>query len=115
MSLSSQDCIFCKIIAGQIPANIVHEGPQFVAIRDINPQAPTHILVLPRQHIANVKEVADRTLTGELLAQACLLAEQEKLEHGFRLVINTGEQGGQTVDHLHIHLLGGRAMSWPPG
>jgi histidine triad (HIT) family protein len=110
-------CLFCKIIAGEIPSNKVFEDDLTYAFRDINPQAPTHILVVPRKHIASLAETvaADRDLIGYLHLAAVRIAAGEGLAKGFRTVINTGPDGGQTVDHLHVHLLGGRAMTWPPG
>jgi len=109
------NCIFCKIIDRQIPSKILAEDQHCVAIRDVNPQAPTHILVLPKNHIANIGEVDNAELIGRLFLQATSLAKQEGLSKGYRLVVNTGDDGGQTVHHLHIHLVGGRAMGWPPG
>src|SRR5438270_3137314 len=108
-------CLFCKIIDKEIPSKPVVETEEYIAIRDINPQAPTHVLIIPHTHVRNVAEVSDTGLTGRLLAGAKELAESEGLKNGFRLVVNTGDDGGQTVDHLHIHLLGGRRMGWPPG
>ena len=111
------DCLFCKIIAGSIPAKVVYKDEQITAFRDINPQAPTHILILPNRHLASVSEAqaSDANLLGTLLLVGKQLAEKEDLVHGYRLVINTAEDGGQTVAHLHVHLLGGRQMNWPPG
>jgi len=111
------DCLFCKIIAGDIPATIVHRTGTVTAIRDINPAAPTHILVLPNRHLASVAEAqpGDCALLGELLLTAAALARQEGLGSGYRLVVNTGADGGQSVNHLHVHLLGGRGLRWPPG
>jgi len=112
------DCLFCQIIAGKMPATVAYRDEQIIAIRDINPQAPTHILVLPRQHLASVTDAQarDESLLGALLRAAARIAEQEGLQHsGFRLVANTGPDAGQSVGHLHFHLLGGRAMAWPPG
>jgi histidine triad (HIT) family protein len=110
-------CLFCKIIAGEIPSKKVFEDDLAYAFRDINPQAPTHVLVLPRRHIASLAETnaEDQTLMGHLLLIASRIAGSEGLGNGFRTVINTGPDGGQTVDHLHLHVLGGRAMHWPPG
>ncbi len=117
MDSSNGDCLFCKIIAGKIPANVVYQDDQTFAFADINPQAPTHALVLPRKHIASLAHIAadDRALLGRLLEVATEVARQEGLVEGFRAVINSGPDGGQTVDHLHIHVLGGRTMHWPPG
>jgi histidine triad (HIT) family protein len=112
------DCLFCQIVAGKMPATVVYRDEQIIAIRDINPQAPTHILVLPRQHLASVAQAQarDERLLGALLLAAVRIAEQEGLrQSGFRLVTNTGPDAGQSVGHLHLHLLGGRAMAWPPG
>jgi len=112
----SADCLFCKIIAGEIPATIVHQDGQVTAIRDINPQAPTHILVLPHRHLAGVgaAQPADMELLGQVLLAAQRIAAQEKLAD-YRLVINNGADAGQSVFHLHVHLLGGRRFGWPPG
>ncbi len=112
------DCIFCKIIAGEIPAEIVHRDSEVVAFRDINPQAPVHILIVPVRHIETLLDVtpADGELTARMIQVANQLAQDENLaEKGFRLVLNCKENGGQEVFHLHLHLLGGRAMRWPPG
>lgn len=114
----ASDCIFCKIVAGEIPADIVYEDEQVLAFRDIAPQAPTHILIIPRKHIASINEAEpeDQAVLGKLLLSARHLAQAEGLsDAGYRLVINTGEHGGQTVFHIHLHLLGGRALNWPPG
>ena len=110
-------CLFCKIVAGEIPSKKVFEDDLTYAFRDINPQAPTHILIVPRKHIASLAETeaADRDLLGYLHLVAARIADGQGLSKGFRTVINTGPDGGQTVDHLHVHLLGGRAMTWPPG
>jgi histidine triad (HIT) family protein len=109
------NCIFCKIIDRQIPSNIVSEDETYVAIRDVNPQGPTHILILPKNHIANITQAKDAQSLGSLFMKVGEIAKSEKLDKGFRTVINTGDDGGQTVDHLHIHLIGGRPMLWPPG
>jgi histidine triad (HIT) family protein len=114
----SADCLFCRIAGGKIPATIVFSNDEFVAFRDINPQAPTHILVIPRKHIATILELdpADEALAGRLLRTAGSIARAEKVaDRGFRLVLNCNREGGQTVFHLHVHLVGGRAMNWPPG
>ncbi len=107
------DCIFCKIIKGEIPGNIVHKDDHVTAFRDINPAAPTHILIVPNKHIESVNFIIpdDEALIGKLFATAKQLAEKESIaESGYRLVVNTGAEAGQTVFHLHLHLLGGRAM-----
>jgi histidine triad (HIT) family protein len=112
------DCLFCKIVSGAIPAKKVFEDDQAIAFRDINPQAPVHILVVPKKHIGSLDEAEgneDKPLLGHLLALVQQIARSESLGGGYRTVINTGPDGGQTVDHLHVHLLGGRAMHWPPG
>lgn len=110
------DCIFCKIVAGTIPAKPVYRDELAFAFADISPQAPTHLLIVPREHIKSLDEANDkRDLLGHLMTIAAKLAKDNNLGKGYRVVINTGEQGGQSVDHLHLHLLGGRAMTWPPG
>jgi len=114
----SEDCLFCKIIAGDIPSNKVYSDDDVYAFHDISPAAPTHILVIPKKHISAVNDAnaEDQGLLGRLLLRANEIAEQQGLtEDGFRYVVNTGDYGGQTVSHLHLHLLGGRRMSWPPG
>ncbi len=112
----STDCLFCKIIAGEIPATQVYHDEQVTAIRDINPQAPTHILVLPNRHLAGVgaAQPADTDQLGQVLLAAQKIATQENLTD-YRLVINNGADAGQSVFHLHVHLLGGRRFGWPPG
>jgi len=111
------DCIFCRIAEGSIPAKKVREDDQFIAFFDIDPKAPTHILVIPRKHIASLAhaEPGDAPLLGHLLEAAAGIAREQSLSQGYRVVISTGPEGGQTVDHLHVHLLGGRQMHWPPG
>ena len=111
------DCLFCKIAAGTIAAKKVHEDGEVVAFRDIAPQAPTHVLVIPRRHVASLAECgpAEAPLLGRMLVVAGQIAAAESLGRGFRTVFNTGADGGQTVHHLHLHLLGGRQLSWPPG
>jgi histidine triad (HIT) family protein len=113
----SSKTIFQKIIDREIPADVVHEDDFCVAFRDINPQAPTHVLVVPKQPVRSLAELsdADRELAGHLLLVASQLARDLKLDGGYRVVANCGPDGGQSVDHLHLHLLGGRAMAWPPG
>ena len=112
----SADCLFCRIVRREIPATVVHEDEHCVAFRDIGPKAPTHILVIPRQHIATLDDVTDPLLIGRLMIAAAEIARTEKLvEAGYRTVINTNAGGGQTVFHLHVHVLGGRRMTWPPG
>jgi len=113
-----QDCLFCKIASGEIPSTIVYEDDVCVAFRDINPQAPTHVLVIPREHVAGIAtaEGGDVELLGRLMLAAADVARIEGLdEAGYRTVINWGRAAGMEVAHLHLHVLGGRAMSWPPG
>jgi len=112
------DCLFCKIVAGDIPADVIHETDATLAFRDINPQAPTHVLIVPRRHIARINDIepADRELVGSLFTAAKEIAAAEGLaDDGYRVVMNCNESAGQTVFHLHLHLLGGRALTWPPG
>ena len=112
------DCLFCKIVAGDIPADKVYEDGACVAFRDINPQAPTHILVVPREHIPRLDAVEEdhRTLLGHLLERVAHLAREQGLTNeGFRTVVNCGPGAGQEVSHIHVHLLGGRTFRWPPG
>ena len=114
----ASDCLFCKIAAGDIPAKVVYQDDEIVAFRDIHPAAPTHILVIPRRHLTGLAaaDSGDQALLGALLLAASRLARDEGLnDGGFRVVANTGPNAGQSVDHLHVHLLGGRRMSWPPG
>ena len=112
------DCLFCRIIAGEIPADIIYTDDVSIAFRDINPQAPTHILVIPREHIESLDEATQREerMLGHLLRIAARVANQQGLsESGYRTVINTGAGAGQSVLHLHLHVLGGRPLAWPPG
>jgi histidine triad (HIT) family protein len=112
------DCLFCRIVAGAVPSTKVYEDEQVVAIRDIAPRAPTHILLMPREHIASVAELTDghAPLVGHLFAVAAELARREGIAAaGYRIVTNVGRWGGQTIDHLHFHLMGGRPFEWPPG
>lgn len=112
----SADCLFCRILRREIPATIVAEDEHCVAFRDIGPQAPTHILIVPRQHVSTLDEVTDPLLIGRAMMMAADVARSEKIvDSGYRTVINTNAGAGQTVFHLHIHLLGGRRMTWPPG
>jgi len=111
-------CLFCDIVAGKIPCDQVFSDEKYLAFRDISPQAPTHILLIPRAHISSLAELDEShvMLTGEMMIRATRIAAQENLTAaGYRLVINCGVDGGQTVDHLHLHILGGRALAWPPG
>jgi histidine triad (HIT) family protein len=116
--MAEQDCIFCKIVAGEIPAQLVYEDEGAVAFRDINPQAPTHVLVIPRTHVASLAEAGEghESLLGRLLLAAARVAREAGLaESGYRTVINSGAGAGQSVFHLHLHVLGGRPLKWPPG
>jgi histidine triad (HIT) family protein len=116
--MSDSSCIFCKIAAGTIPASVVHSSERLVAFRDIDPKAPVHILVIPREHLESLDEADERhrALLGEILLLARHLARDEGIAgSGYRTVINTGADGGQSVPHLHLHLLGGRGLGWPPG
>jgi len=112
------DCLFCRIVAGEIPATIVKRTDEAIAFRDIDPRAPTHVLVIPTRHIAAVRDArpADEALVGGLLRFAAQVATELGLDSGgYRVVTNTGKDAGQSVDHLHFHVLGGRKLSWPPG
>jgi histidine triad (HIT) family protein len=114
----SQDCIFCKIVAGQIGGTPLYQDDQVTAFRDVNPQAPVHILIVPNKHLISLNEASDedQTLLGRLMRTAAQLARTEGVaEDGYRLVANTGANGGQSVFHLHLHLLAGRRLTWPPG
>lgn len=115
--MTNSDCIFCKIAGGTIPAKRVYETETLLAFPDLNPQAPAHLLVIPKQHIRSLAEAAseDTALLGALLAGVAEVARQQGLDDGYRVVVNTGDDGGQTVQHLHLHVLGKRAMHWPPG
>lgn len=110
-------CLFCKIVDGSIPSKAVYQDEQCYAFADINPQAPVHVLVVPRQHIASLAEAGKEhpALLGHLLWAAAEIARSKGLTKGYRAVVNTGDDGGQTVDHIHVHLLGGRRLTWPPG
>jgi histidine triad (HIT) family protein len=111
-------CLFCRIVAGEVPATKVHDDEVVIGIRDVAPRAPTHVLFMPRAHIRSAAELteADGPLLGRLFAVAAQFARAEGITtNGYRLIVNVGRWGGQTVDHLHVHLLGGRSMSWPPG
>jgi len=113
-----ENCLFCKIGAGSVPADIVHQDELVLAFRDINPKAPTHILLIPRRHIPSAVELTDEDaeMLGRLFSVGARIARDEGVsERGYRLVSNVGRAAGQTVFHLHYHLLGGRSMSWPPG
>ena len=110
------DCLFCRIVAGEIPSKAVQQNDKFYAFRDINPQAPVHVLAIPREHVPNLNDARGTDLVGGLLLFARDVARAEGLaERGYRVVLNTNGDGGQTVYHLHAHILGGRSMDWPPG
>lgn len=116
--MSATDCLFCKISSGDIPADIVLENEDVVAFRDINPQAPTHVLIIPRQHIPTINDIrdADDAIVGKLFLAARDIAKQEGFsESGYRVAMNCNGAAGQTVFHIHLHLLGGRDFGWPPG
>lgn len=112
------DCLFCKIVGGEVPATVVRETPRTLAFRDINPQAPTHVLVIPRAHYRDAAALADADagLLDEVVRTAAAVADAEGVaEGGYRIVFNTGREAGQTVFHVHAHVLGGRGLGWPPG
>lgn len=112
------DCLFCKIVSGDVPATVVRDTPRTLAFRDINPQAPTHVLVIPKHHHHTVADLAmaDAGLLGELLREAHEVAGADGVvDTGYRVVFNSGSDAGQTVPHVHVHVLGGRSMNWPPG
>ena len=116
--MTTPDCLFCRIVAGEIPADVVHRSEDLLAFRDISPQAPVHILVIPTEHITSLEVALDdhRGLLGEMMLAARDIARAEDVaEAGYRTVMNTGYDGGQTVHHVHLHLLGGRPLTWPPG
>jgi histidine triad (HIT) family protein len=116
--MAEVSCLFCKIIAGEIPGEFVHQDDRSVVLRDINPQAPTHLLVIPREHLESLDEASqrDESLLGHLLRVGARVANDAGHgDSGYRTVINTGEGAGQSVFHLHVHVLGGRRMQWPPG
>lgn len=113
----ANDCVFCKIAAGEIPATIIERSEGVIAIADLNPQAPSHVLVIPIEHHATIADLAenDTSAVGRLLGTAAAIGRRTGGERGFRLVVNSGDDAGQTVDHVHVHVLSGRSMSWPPG
>ena len=116
--MDQDDCLFCKILRKEIPADIVYESESAIGFRDISPQAPTHVLIIPRKHIASINDIEadDEAAVGGLFTAARAIAKNEGLaEDGYRVTMNCGETAGQSVFHLHLHLLGGRALSWPPG
>ena len=112
----AESCLFCRIVRGEIPAKIVAETPECVAFRDVNPQAPVHVLVIPREHVASLNEATDPAQLGRLMTLAAEIARSEGFaERGYRTVVNTGPEAGQTVFHVHLHLLAGRRLGWTPG
>jgi len=116
--MSSSDCLFCKILAGDVPAELVYESNEAIAFRDVNPQAPSHVLIIPRQHIETINDLdpGDAALVGNLFLVAQQVAKDEGIaENGYRVVMNCNADAGQTVFHLHLHMLGGRRLDWPPG
>jgi histidine triad (HIT) family protein len=113
-----QDCLFCRIVAGETPSDVIYQDERGIVIRDLNPQAPVHVLVIPREHLDSLDDASqkDEATLGHLLRIAARVANEEGLsESGYRTVINTGAGAGQSVFHLHVHVLGGRALQWPPG
>ena len=112
----TDSCLFCRIVRGEIPAKLVHEDERTLAFRDIDPKAPTHVLVIPKAHVPSLNEATDPEMLGRLMLVARTIAEAEGLAaDGYRTVVNTGANAGQTVFHIHLHLLGGRRLGWPPG
>ena len=111
------DCLFCRIIRGEVPSKKVYEDAHTFAFEDLNPQGPTHVLVIPKKHIAGLKEAAgeDAELVGRCHLAAAHIARQRSIEDGYRTVLNVGPRAGQSVFHLHVHLIGGRSLAWPPG
>lgn len=110
------DCVFCRIARGEIPAKVVAESPGCLAFRDLSPEAPVHVLVIPRQHFASLNDVTSSQVFADVMALAVEVAKKEGIaERGYRVVLNTNADGGQTVFHLHAHVMGGRHMAWPPG
>lgn len=115
MNTAPSDCIFCKIAKKELQTQIIFENDEFLAFNDIKPVSPVHILLIPKNHYKNLLEVNDPSVLGKLLSTACEVTKKHGLQDGFRTIINTGDNGGQTVYHLHIHILGGRFHKWPPG
>ena len=116
--MTASDCLFCKIVNGEIPADIIHKSATTIAFRDINPQAPAHVLVIPRKHIATINDLTDpdREIVGDMYLAAKEIARAEGVaDDGYRAVMNCNAGAGQTVYHIHLHVLGGRALGWPPG
>jgi histidine triad (HIT) family protein len=116
MKMTEDTCLFCKIVQTKIPADVVAESDDALVVRDVNPQAPVHVLIVPKTHVRSLDEAKDSALLGRLLVLAAKVARDEGItESGYRTVINTNADGGQSVYHLHVHVLGGRRMKWPPG
>ena len=114
--MAETNCLFCRVVAGEIPATLVAEDEHCVAFRDIGPKAPTHVLVVPREHVASLDAATDPAMIGRMALLAARIAREEGIaEGGYRTVINTNADAGQTVFHIHLHLLGGRKLGWPPG
>ena len=116
--MTENDCLFCKIAAGEIPADVIFDSESAIAFRDINPQAPTHVLIIPRRHISTINDLqdGDEATVGDLFLVAAKIAADEGIaEDGYRVVMNCNEGAGQSVFHIHLHLVGGRPMGWPPG
>ena len=116
--MSNESCLFCKILAGDIPADIIYESDTAIGFRDINPKAPTHVVIIPRKHIATINDIEpdDQQVVGSLFTAAREIAEKEgHADAGYRVAMNCNEAAGQTVFHIHLHLLAGRSFSWPPG
>ena len=112
----ADDCLFCRIVRGEIPATVVHKDDHVVAFRDMNPQAPVHVVIVPREHVASLNDATDAEMLGRLSLAASEIARREGVaDSGYRTVVNTNRAAGQTVFHIHLHLLGGRSMAWPPG
>ncbi len=112
----SDTCLFCRIVRHEIPSAVVMENEHFMAFRDVHPQAPVHILIIPKAHVESLNAIGDFAMVGEMTELATEIAEQEGIaQRGYRVVVNTNADGGQTVFHLHLHLLGGRSLGWPPG
>jgi len=117
MMTAMDTCLFCRIVAGDIPADVIYRDDRVLAFRDINPQAPVHALVIPQDHHATWADAArdDPALLGQVAVAAATVAAQEGLDGGYRIIANSGDDGGQTVHHLHLHIMGGRHLTWPPG
>ncbi len=114
----AEGCVFCKIVKKEIPAKVVSESPEWMSFHDVHPQAPVHVLLIPKKHVATVADLSgtEAPLAGALVVEAARLARELGVsDHGYRLVMNCNENGGQTVSHVHLHLIGGRRMKWPPG